>query len=69
MAKGADWKTTGRVREAPLETEGQVERLGTGVRTDRRGAQGKTCPAINGILEEGSEMLRNTRALRRLTPA
>ncbi len=36
---------------------------------DRQAPQGKTCPAIDGILEEGDEILRSSRARRRSTPA
>lgn len=39
------------------ETEGQVERLQLVFETMGRRAQAKTCPAIDGILEEGQEVL------------
>jgi len=39
------------------ETEGQVERLEQVFEIIGKRAQGKTCPAINGILEEGAEIM------------
>ena len=39
------------------ETEGQVERLEQVFEIIGKRAQGKTCPAINGILEEGAEVM------------
>lgn len=39
------------------ETEGQVERLVQVFELLGKPARGKTCPAIDGILEEGSEIL------------
>jgi len=39
------------------ETEGQVERLLEIFELLGKPARGKTCPAIDGILEEGSEIL------------
>jgi ferritin-like metal-binding protein YciE len=39
------------------ETEGQVERLQQVFELLGKRAQGKTCPAIDGILEEGEEIL------------
>ena len=39
------------------ETEGQVERLEQVFGLIGKKAQGKTCPAIDGILEEGEEVL------------
>jgi ferritin-like metal-binding protein YciE len=39
------------------ETEGQVERLVQVFEIMGKPARGKTCPAINGILEEGEEMM------------
>jgi ferritin-like metal-binding protein YciE len=39
------------------ETEGQVERLVQVFELLRKPARGKTCPAIDGILEEGQEIL------------
>lgn len=39
------------------ETEGQVERLQQVFEIIGKRAQGKTCPAIDGILEEGAEVM------------
>ena len=39
------------------ETEGQIERLQQVFEMLGKRAQGKTCPAIEGILEEGEEVL------------
>ena len=39
------------------ETEGQVERLVQDFELLGKPARGKTCPAIDGILEEGQEIL------------
>lgn len=39
------------------ETEGQVERLVQAFELLGKPARGKTCPAIDGILEEGQEIL------------
>ena len=39
------------------ETEGQVERLQRVFEIFGKRAQGKTCPAIEGILEEGADIL------------
>ncbi|MBS7544746.1 ferritin-like domain-containing protein [Ancylobacter oerskovii] len=39
------------------ETEGQVERLQQVFELIGKRAQGKTCPAIDGIIEEGEEIL------------
>ena len=40
-----------------LETEGQVERLQQVFEIIGKPARGKTCPAIDGILEEGAEAM------------
>ncbi|WP_192243094.1 YciE/YciF ferroxidase family protein [Mesorhizobium silamurunense] len=40
-----------------METEGQVERLEQIFEQLGEPARGKTCPAIDGILEEGAEIL------------
>ncbi|RWA62475.1 ferritin-like domain-containing protein [Mesorhizobium sp. M1C.F.Ca.ET.193.01.1.1] len=40
-----------------METEGQVDRLEQIFEQLGKPARGKTCPAIDGILEEGSEVL------------
>jgi ferritin-like metal-binding protein YciE len=39
------------------ETQGQIERLQQVFEMLGKRAQGKTCPAIDGIIEEGEEML------------
>lgn len=39
------------------ETEGQIERLEQVFEIFGKRAQGKTCPAIDGILEEGTEVM------------
>lgn len=39
------------------ETTGQVERLGEVFKIIGKPVQGKTCPAIEGILEEASELM------------
>ncbi|WP_431298851.1 ferritin-like domain-containing protein [Tabrizicola sp. BL-A-41-H6] len=39
------------------ETEGQVERLQQVFELMGKRAQGKTCPAIDGIIEEGEEVM------------
>ncbi|MER9420533.1 ferritin-like domain-containing protein [Mesorhizobium sp. M0306] len=39
------------------ETEGQIERLQQVFDAFGKRAQGKTCPAIDGIIEEGQEIL------------
>ena len=58
MARGA---STDELRQAfekhKEETEGQVERLQQVFEIFGKRAQGKTCPAIDGILEEGEEVL------------
>ncbi|TIT83324.1 MAG: ferritin-like domain-containing protein, partial [Mesorhizobium sp.] len=40
-----------------METEGQVDRLEQVFEMLGKPARGKTCPAIDGIIEEGSEIL------------
>ena len=58
MAKGAHEEQVSAAFEKHLaETEGQVERLDEVFEILGVGARGKTCPAIDGILEEGSEIL------------
>jgi len=51
---------SGALREALSkhreETEGQIERLGPVFEALGKRAQGKTCPAIDGIIEEGDEV-------------
>ena len=43
------------------ETQGQVERLQTVFDAMGRSARGKTCPAIDGIIEEGQEVMEQYR--------
>lgn len=60
MAKGAqssDLKAAFEKHRS--ETEGQLERLQEVFEILGKRAQGKTCPAIDGILEEGDEILED----------
>ncbi|MER8433688.1 ferritin-like domain-containing protein [Mesorhizobium caraganae] len=58
MAKGAyDEQVSAAFQKHLAETEGQVERLEEVFALLGVPARGKTCPAIDGILEEGSEIL------------
>lgn len=58
MAKGAHSEKLSLAFEKHLEeTQGQVERLEQIFEILGKRAQGKTCPAIDGILEEGEEIL------------
>lgn len=58
MAQGADDPQVSAAFEKHLvETEGQVERLEQVFDIFGVSARGKTCPAIDGIIEEGSEIL------------
>jgi ferritin-like metal-binding protein YciE len=58
MAKGAEASELKAAFEKHLEeTEGQVDRLEQVFELMKKPARGKTCPAIDGILEEGSEIL------------
>ena len=58
MARGASGDEVRQAFEKHKEeTEGQVERLQQVFEILGKRAQGKTCPAIDGILEEGEEML------------
>ncbi len=45
------------------ETEGQVERLQQVFEMIGKRAQGKTCPAIDGIIEEGEEVMETFKGL------
>jgi ferritin-like metal-binding protein YciE len=59
MAKGAEDADVRAAFEKHLqETEGQIERLEQVFDLMSKAARGKTCPAIDGILEEGSEILQ-----------
>jgi len=58
MAKGADSaELKAAFEKHRAETEGQVTRLEQVFEIFGKRAQGKTCPAIDGILEEGAEIL------------
>jgi ferritin-like metal-binding protein YciE len=58
MAKGAESEDVAAAFEKHrTETEGQVERLEQVFDLLDKPARGKTCPAIDGIIEEGSEVL------------
>jgi len=59
MAKGAESEEVAAAFEKHLaETETQVERLEQVFDLLGKAARGKTCPAIDGIIEEGSEILQ-----------
>ncbi|KGD95036.1 ferritin-like domain-containing protein [Rhizobium sp. YS-1r] len=58
MARGArDEKLKAAFEKHRDETEGQIERLKQVFEIIGKRAQGKTCPAIDGIIEEGEEIL------------
>jgi ferritin-like metal-binding protein YciE len=58
MAKGANSDELKAAFEKHRDqTEGQVERLEQVFEMLGKRAQGKTCPAIDGIIEEGQEIL------------
>ncbi|RWL99798.1 MAG: ferritin-like domain-containing protein [Mesorhizobium sp.] len=58
MAKAAQSEEVSAAFEKHLtETEGQVDRLEQVFEMLGKPARGKTCPAIDGIIEEGSEVL------------
>lgn len=58
MARGAESEEVSAAFEKHrVETEGQVDRLEQVFDLIGKQARGKTCPAIDGILEEGSEIL------------
>jgi ferritin-like metal-binding protein YciE len=58
MAKGAESEEVAAAFEKHREqTEEQVERLEQIFESMDKPARGKTCPAIDGIIEEGSEIL------------
>lgn len=60
MAKAADGEDVSAAFEKHrTETEGQVERLEKVFELLGKAARGKTCPAIDGILEEGSEIMED----------
>ncbi|PBB52499.1 MULTISPECIES: ferritin-like domain-containing protein [Mesorhizobium] len=58
MAKGAESdQLTAAFEKHRDETEAQIERLQQVFEIFGKRAQGKTCPAIDGIIEEGQEVL------------
>ncbi|UCI10529.1 ferritin-like domain-containing protein [Mesorhizobium sp. B1-1-8] len=58
LAKAAQSEKVSAAFEKHLkETEGQVDRLEQVFEMLGKPARGKTCPAIDGIIEEGSEIL------------
>jgi ferritin-like metal-binding protein YciE len=58
MARGAqDPKLKAAFEKHKEETEGQIDRLKQVFEIIGKRAQGKTCPAIDGIIEEGEEIL------------
>lgn len=60
MAKAADSEEVSAAFEKHrAETEGQVERLEKVFELFGKAARGKTCPAIDGILDEGSEVMED----------
>lgn len=60
MAKGAGSEELKAAFEKHhSETEGQIERLEQIFEIIGKKAQGKTCPAIDGLLEEGEEILED----------
>ncbi len=58
MARGAqDEKLKAAFLQHKEETDGQIERLKEVFEIIGKRARGKTCPAIDGIIEEGEEIL------------
>ncbi|QPC86959.1 DUF892 family protein [Mesorhizobium sp. NBSH29] len=67
MAKGAQSPDLKAAFEKHRdETEGQIERLQQVFEILGKRAQGKTCPAIDGIIEEGEEILDEYKGSRAL---
>jgi ferritin-like metal-binding protein YciE len=59
MAKKASSEDLAAAFEAHIEeTQGQVERLEEIFEMLGKAARGKTCPAIDGIIEEGEEIMK-----------
>ena len=59
MAKKASSESLGAAFQAHIEeTEGQVERLEQIFELIGKAPRGKTCPAIDGIIEEGQEIMK-----------
>ena len=60
MTKGAQsQELKAAIEKHRAETEGQIERLEQVFKIIGKRAQGKTCDAINGILEEGEAILKD----------
>lgn len=60
MAKGAESPDVASAfKKHKDETEGHVERLQQVFEIFGKRAQGKTCPAIDGIVEEGEEIMED----------
>ncbi|MCF6099610.1 ferritin-like domain-containing protein [Mesorhizobium muleiense] len=60
MAKSAESeKVTAAFEKHRMETEVHVDRLEEVFEKLGKAARGKTCPAIDGIIEEGSEILED----------
>ncbi len=58
MSRGAqDEKLKAAFEQHREETEGQIDRLKQVFEIIGKRAQGKTCPAIDGIIEEGEEIM------------
>ena len=58
MARAAsDKKLQAAFEEHKEQTEGHVERLGQVFEAIGKPARGKTCPAIDGLVEEGEEII------------
>lgn len=61
MAKKASSQSLAQAFETHIgETEAQVERLEKIFELISKAARGKTCPAIDGIIEEGEEIMKET---------
>jgi hypothetical protein len=73
LPKMAKATTSGQLRAAfekhHDETEGRIERLEKIFELLGKPARGKKCDAIEGILDEGKEIWKSTRAHPRWTPA
>lgn len=64
MAKAAsDGDVSAAFEKHLAETETQVERLEEVFRILDKPARGKTCPAIDGILEEGTEIMEEYKGM------
>ena len=64
MAKAAQSKDLQRAFSKHLrETEGQVKRLNQVFKIIGKPARGKTCAAINGITEEGAEIMKDFKGM------